>query len=526
MKNSVRNLFFVAVVLFSAAACTELELDPKSQTNGAIVFEDESSYRSFIARVYSGLAVTGQQGPAGQGDIQDIDEGFSNYWRQYWGAQQFPTDEAVIGWGDEGLPDFHDQDWTEANQFVTALYNRVFFQVSLSNEFLRETTDAKLTERGVSDELKATIQTFRAEARFLRALSYWHGLDLFGSIPFFTENDDIGVVAPDQAPKEQIFNFIESELKEIESQLPDAGAGQYGRADKGAAWALLAKLYLNATVYTGQDKNAECITYCNQLISSNAYELDDQFEHLFQADNHTSPEIIFPIAFDGLRTQTWGGMTFLTHAPVGGSMDPGSYGIDGGWWGVRTTSAFVDQFPDETGDIDARGMFYTDGQTKEIASISEFTNGYAYPKFVNVTSDGQQGANATFPDTDFPMFRLADVYLTYAEAVVRGGSGGNRATALGYVNAIRDRAYGNTDGRITDGDLNLDFLIDERSRELAWEAHRRTDLIRFGQLTDQGIWPWKGGVAEGKLTESFRNLYPIPSSELLANPKLDQNTGY
>ena len=148
------------------------------------------------------------------------------------------------------------------------------------------------------------------------------------------------------------------------------------------------------------------------------------------------------------------------------------------------------------------------------------------PKFTNITSDGDPGSNLGFPDTDFPMFRLADAYLMYAEAVLRGGTGGDAGTALNYVNLLRKRAYNDSTGNITAADLTLDFILDERGRELYWEGHRRTDLIRFNQFSTNGVWPWKGGVKEGKTTDAYRNLFPIPSSDILANPKLRQNDGY
>jgi starch-binding outer membrane protein, SusD/RagB family len=271
----------------------------------------------------------------------------------------------------------------------------------MANEFLRHTTDAKLAERGASPALVAEVQGYRAEARFLRALSYAHGLDLYGRIPLITEDDEIGTTAPAQATRQEIFDFVEDELLAIAPQLPAPGVAEYARASQGSAWYLLAKLYLNAPVYVGQDRNTEVITYTNMIIASPGYSLDPNYRDVFKADNHTSPEIIFPIAFDGQRTQTWGGTTFLIHASVGGSMVAGEYGIDGGWFGLRTTSALVDLFPDETGAIDARSIFYTSGQSKDIASITNFNHGYAVPKFVNVTSTGAPGSSQSFPDTDF-----------------------------------------------------------------------------------------------------------------------------
>lgn len=531
MKKIVKAIILIAVI--SLGSCTDLDLQPKSSAVGEVVFKDTESYRYFLAKVYAGLAVTGQQGPAGQPDVSG-DEGASSYLRQYWKAQELTTDEAVIGWSDGTLPTYHLHTWTPQNEFIRDMFNRIYFQITLANQFLRETSDAKLTSRGVSDEIKSEVKQYRAEARFLRALNYWHGLDLFGGMSLVTEENGVGSDAPGQVSREEIFNFVESELKAVESDLADPKETEYGRADKAAAWALLAKLYLNAETYIGQPKYNECIAYCNKVIDSNVYALDADYKNIFLADNENSSEIIFAVNFDGLHTQTYGGMTFLIHASVGGSMNTEEFGIDFGWGGLRTTGNFVDLFPDETGAADSRAMFFTEGQSKEIPNtpITSFNEGYAVTKYRNKTSSGATGSHLTFVDNDFPMFRLADIYLIYAEAVKRGGSGGSATNALLYINSLRQRAYGNTTGNISEAEFTLDFLIDERSRELYWEGHRRTDLIRFGLFTDnlsgnpRAIWPWKGDAVSGRETEPFRNLFPIPSSALIANPKLKQNEGY
>ncbi|MBK6904892.1 MAG: RagB/SusD family nutrient uptake outer membrane protein [Saprospirales bacterium] len=523
MNKSISIIF--TVLALAALSCTNLDIKPASSVNNEVVFDDPGSYKAFIARVYSGLAVSGQRGPDGDSDIMGINEGFGNYMRGYWQLQTLSTDEAVIAWNDGTLYELHNQDWSPTNEFITATYNRIYVQIAMANEFLRETSDEKLSDRGVEGALYDDIQDYRAEARFLRALSYWHGMDLFGNIPFVTEEDQIGIEPPRQASRAEVYSYIESELKAIENLLPAPKTGEYGRADQAAVWSLLAKLYLNAEVYVGQAKYAECRTYCEKVINSAAYSLSPVYRYVFMADNDTSPEIIFPVTYDGEHTKTWGGTTYLVNAAIGGAMDRTVYGVAEAWAGLRTTSALVNRFPDETGDIDSRALFFTNGQTKEIDAVGTFTQGYALPKYSNIRSDSMPASHTVHPDTDYPMFRLADVYLMYAECVLRNG-GGDKALATGYINQIRERAYGNTDGNITADDLTLEFVLDERSRELYWEAGRRIDLIRFGQFSDAGIWPWKGGVKEGVVTEAFRDLFPIPGSDLLANPNLDQNDGY
>jgi hypothetical protein len=490
--------------------------DPNIVTS-LTVYDTPAAFKGGLAKLYATFALSGQQGPNGQADISGIDEGFSNYLRQLWNAQELSTDEAVMSWNDASIKDFHWQTWAPNDVFIAAIYSRIMYTVALCNEFIRASA-------GNAD---ADIIKYHAEARFLRALAYYHAIDLFGNPPFVTEADVPGAFFPKQTTRAELFTYIESELKAIENEL-GTPKFEYARADQGAAWTLLAKLYQNAKVYTGTDRSADCVTYCKKVIAS-SYTLNTKYANNFTADNNLSAEIIFPITSDGQHTQSWGGMTYLVHAPVGGSMPPAQFGIGGGWGGIRTTKAFVGKFADTSGKTDSRAMFWTDGQKLEIVDIGQFTDGWAITKYKNLTSTGAAAPHAhpDFVDTDYPVFRLADVYLMYAEGVLRGASTGDAATALGYVNALRQRAYGNTNGNITTGQMTLDFILDERARELYWEGHRRTDLIRYGKFTGGSyLWPWKGKVAEGTATESFRDLYPIPSNDLGANPTLKQNPGY
>jgi hypothetical protein len=512
-----------ARLMLRAPACTDTTELPITTITDTNYFNDPSSYRAFLAKIYAGLAVSGQQGPAGNGDIKGIDEGFSQYLRLYWEAQELPSDEAVIAWGDVGLPEMNTQLWASNNNFVVAMYYRVAFQASMANEFLRQTTDDKLAERNVTPELKADIQTFRAEARFLRALSYWHGIDLFGNIPLVTEADPIGTVAPLQSTRQAIFDFLVSELNAMQADLPAAaGSATYGRATKEAAAMLLAHLYLNAEVYTGTPQYAQALAAAQAVIAG-PFTLDPSYRHLFQADNNTSPEIIFPIVQDGKRTQTYGGTTFLVHASCGGTMVPSESGVDGCWYGLRLKQEALNRYaPDDP----RASFFWRDGQSDTVTSISNFNTGVPAPKFVNKTSAGANGSDGAFADTDFPVFRLGDAYLIYAEAHLRGGCG-DPAQALAYLNALRERAYGNTSANVPADSLTLSFVLNERGRELLWEAHRRTDLVRYGLFTGGDyVWAWKGGAPLGTATESFRDLYPLPASELTANPNLVQNPGY
>lgn len=516
----------LTAVLFLTSCENDLNRMPETEVTSASVYADFNNYKNVLAKIYAGLAMSGQNGGDGDPDISGIDGGTSNYIRQYFQLQELPTDEAVIAWGDGSLPDLHSMTWSASNEFIAALYYRIYYQVGLSNEFIRETTDEKLASRNITGANAEEAKMFRNEARFMRALSYTHAIDLFGNGPFATETSEVGTTPPQRIERKELFNYIESELKDLENLLKDPRTNEYGRADKAAVWMLLSKLYLNAEVYTGQARYSDARVYAEKVINA-GYSLKANYGELFLADNNLdNNETIFSVNYDGTHTRTFGGTTYIIHASTGGSMNPANFGINSGWGGLRSTKNIAALFPATDGSIDKRGTFHTDGQSLEINNVATFTDGYPITKFKNIKRNGQAGSDLAgdFVDTDFPMFRLAEAYLTYAEAVLRGG-GGSTATAIQYVNLLRQRAYGNNSGNVSS--INLDFILDERARELSWEAVRRTDLIRFGKFTTGSyLWPFKGGVKDGKAVEDFRKLYPIPASDLNANPNLIQNPGY
>ncbi|MFN0275386.1 MAG: RagB/SusD family nutrient uptake outer membrane protein [Chitinophagales bacterium] len=528
-----KYFFVVASILFlgiTFSSCfKDLDLAPPAGINAATVYENPDNYIHVLAKIYSGLALTGNEGPAGNPDISGIDEGFSGYVRVLWNMQELSTDEVKCAWTDPGIPELNKMQWSSTNSFVTAMYYRIFFQIPLCNEFIRESSDEKMSERGFTDAEQEKIRGYRTEARYLRALSYYHAMDLFGSVPFITEDDLVGAFFPEQISRTDLFNYVETELKELESLLPAPKTNEYARADRAAAWALLAKMYLNAEVYTGSNRYTDCATYCSKIISEGGYSLQPNYEHLFMADNHLSNEIIFPVAFDGLFTQTYGGTTFLTHSTIGGdamsAIDSSFFGVQFGWGGNRATPEFAALFPDEDDD---RNLFFTDGQTlvfSDDSELGDFTVGWPIAKWRNYTSTGVIGSDATgnFVDIDYPMFRLADVYLMYAECAARGFA--DAGIGVGYFNALRERAYGDASENV--GAITPEDVLNERARELYWEATRRTDLIRFGKFTGGDyLWAFKGGSFAGTSVPDYLNLYPLPSSDIVANPNLVQNPGY
>jgi hypothetical protein len=627
MKKSLKNGLWILMagsgLLFSCHK--DLNLTPTNEGSANFVYRDAAGYKLALSRVYSAMAVTGNSGPAGDADVPlGGDEGFSDFFRGFWNMQELTTDEAVVAWGDAGLPDFHNMSWTPNNGFIQRGYNRSYFQITLCNEFIRESDPEKLSLRGINDPAQKTeIGFYREEARFLRAFQYWVLLDLFRNVPLVTEKDLVGTTLPKAVTPEELFTYIEKELQSLEtSLLPSPAAGStYGRATRGAAQALLARLYLNAETYLGEGKGKydKALEYAEKVIKTSGHSINvnaNDYHRLMNANNNTAPmnsEFIFTINYDGLRTKGYGGTHYFVHASIGGTMNARMWGTDGGWAGLRTTRNIPLLFPDtgRFGDngADRRAMFFTTNQSLEINNVTTFQEGFAVTKYRNVVlnsignSDslaysrdsiyfrtttagirkgdfikidfstdwflngtyavghitsssnntwlvkvkslrklptaGVAATQATvfrhgkgndpdqaFIDIDMPVFRLAEMYLIYAEAHLRGG-GGSPGTATDYINILRDRAYGNTNGRITAADLTLNFILDERGRELYWEGHRRTDLIRYNRFTEGTyLWPWKGGVAAGRGVNPELELFPIPLAEITANPNLKQNPGY
>ena len=541
-KQLTRTLGILALaaglVSVSTSCTKDLDQTPNFSANSETVYSSPALTFQALARLYATFALTGQNGANGPGasspDISGIDEGFSNYIRQYWQMQEVTTDEAVIGWADGTLPLLNTNQWDANNEFVRATYDRIYFAIALCNDFIRQTSDDNLSRRGLGGAEATSIRQYRDEARVLRAISYWHAVDLFGNGPLATENNAIGT-PPQYATRAELFKYVEDELKSV-----DAGGllleprAVYGRADKAVCWTLLAKLYLNAKVYTGTERATDAALYANKVLMTPGYKLNttstasaNAYQMLFLADNDKTDarnEVIFPITFDGLHTQNYGGMTYLVHAPVGRAVEPASAGVSGGWSGLRTKPQLYSLFPGGLTGTDSRqALFFAKGQNPNVDTLNVFSSGVLIRKFRNVTSTGAAGSDptGTFPDTDYPMFRLADVKLMYAEAVLRGGTAGSAGTALSQINDVRLRSNAAPLAAVT-----LDDVLAERGRELFWEAQRRTDLIRFGKYTAGYNWAFKGGVKTGKDIEANRTIFPIPNTDLVANPNLKQNPGY
>lgn len=507
----------LSVMLGFASCANDLNIGPIDPSVNLEFSQDE-----VFAKLYATLGLTGLEGPAGSGDVAGIDEGTSAFYRLIFTANEYPSDEVICSWNDVGIPEMNFMSWGESHGMLQGLYGRLNYDVTLCNHFLERT-------EGLDDE-KTVLQ--RAEARFIRALNFYYLMDLFGNVPF---TEVVSSELPQQISRANLFNYIETELKAIEPDMYEPRQGAFGRADKAAVWFLLSRLYLNAQVYTGTARWSEAATYANMVITS-SYDLCPTYAHLFMADNDVNAsamqEIILPIRQDGISTIAYGGSLFTIASMHTDGMTP--WGTSEGWGGVRARKALVNKFfpndnPPMDGDEadmvaaagDDRALFFAgDDRTLEITDVGTFKQGLSIAKWTNVRSDGGATSHPQWVDTDVPFFRLGEAYLTYAEALLR--SGDTSGNALIAVNTLRDRANASRYGTVT-----LGIILDERARELYAEGIRRTDLIRYGYFTTNAyLWDWKGGQANGTAVNAIFNLFPIPASDLNANPNLVQNPGY
>jgi hypothetical protein len=524
MKRYIYQIMAIIAPVFILASCTDLDIYPENTSSSEVVFSTLEGTKGALVKVYAAYTLTGNSGPNGKTDlpIPGIDEGSNaDFLRTFFNHQELPTEEAHCLWNDAGIPELNDISFTTDDKFTSGLYYRVIMQIMYANEFVRN----------AKEELGAEVVNFKAEARFIRAFDYWVLLDIFGNPPFVTENDQTGIL-PTQTNRADLFKYVESELLALidNNLLKEPKANEYGRADKAAAWALLARLYLNAEVYTGTARWTDAAAYAKKVIDA-GYSLKGNYEDLFLADNDkNNPEIILSITYDGVRSRLDGGTTFLINCTFNLDykakyqdkiIESGIYD-NSNWSGYRTRKELSEKFD----AADKRYLFV--GENPALGDDpTTFTNGLMVYKYRNIKSGSTvgnvlDGSDRRYADTDFPLFRLAEQYLIYAEAVVRGG--GSKAEAVGYINRLRSRAGVST---ISESQLTAGFILDERARELYWECHRRTDLIRYGLFTaSEYLWEWKGGVKSGRAVDSHFNIYPIPSSDINANQNLKQNDKY
>ena len=554
LKNILYSMMMGTAVLTSATSCvSDLDQYPHTETTSKDVYTSLANYEAVLGKIYAAMVTSGQGKGGDNKDMESVlnkGAGF-DYMRMFINMQECGTDEFASTWlTGEQTTGLTYLSWDANDAWVSDMYYRIYYNIALCNEFLRNANSANFS--GADAE---KMKEYKAEVRFMRALFYYHALDFFRNIPMVTENDPVGSYIPPRYTPQQTFDYIESELKDCVGDMLPASTCPYGQASQGAAYTLLAKLYLNSEVYTGVAKYAECKDACDKVMSM-GYSLEDNYSKLFNADNDKrTNEIIFALPVSAEHTVSWGSSTYLVCGQVSMSnanQNVADYGVTAGWSEFRLRPEFVDKFTqtDIDGSGDKRCKFFTNGQSKDISSMTTETAGYLSEKWSNLKDDGTTAASNTADagvETDFPLFRLADVYLMYAECVARtvedkdklddwaGGSDAEsdsrKQGAIYWINKVRERAYGkdengNPRGQVwkenfSSKDAFLQFILDERARELYHEGYRRTDLIRYGQFTtNKYIWQWKGGTHDGQAVDSKYNIYPIPNTELTANPNL------
>jgi starch-binding outer membrane protein, SusD/RagB family len=537
MNKKITILGIVLSALMISSCVKDLDIkpiDPNTILAGNLG-DDPAYMKQTLGKIYASFILSGQ-GANGGDDITASDGNFFTTSRALWNVQEITTDEAICAWGDVGISDLNTQTWSAQNPFLTALYQRLSLSITYANDFIKVTN-------GNTDP--AVVQ-YNAEARFLRALAYSYSMDLFGNPPFTTDADGVGKFYPKQIERAKLFNYIVSELHAIESKLGEPKFS-YPQADKAACWMLLARVYLNAQVYTGTAKWDSCKIYADKVINSGKYSLASNYRQNFSADNgKTNPEMIFALEQDGINTQGYVGTTFIIESSSDATYiraeDFHGLTSNTNWNGNRSRKQFMNVLVDTLatyGNVPVpatdplfakckdKRVFLKMKKSMDIPSASSSGDyGIGNYKFTAKNTDGSKPANynPAYACTDFPIFRYADALMMRAEASYRLG---NVASAVTDINTVRTRAYGNATGNITAAQLNDQFLLNERGREFYYEAQRRTDLIRFGQFTDGAYkWNWKGGTFGGTATDKHLNLFPIPGDEVSANPNIKQNPGY
>ncbi|NRA93278.1 MAG: RagB/SusD family nutrient uptake outer membrane protein [Psychroserpens sp.] len=517
-KRVLILLMFLSVFGFNSctddlntAPITELTLDE-------LLASDPNAVEGLISRLYASYALSGPSGPASS-DIVSPDAGEGAFLRAIINLQDFTSDCVKNRWGDDGLDQLTTTtNWDRNNKFFRLFYDRAYYTIPQCNNFLQVLDGADFENE----------ENLRAETRFLRALAYYNLIDVFGKGVLATE-ENLGESTPlPEASRQELFNFVESELLEIEPII--SATSDYGRANTYVVDMLLAKLYMNAEVYTGAPRFDDAAVYVNKIINEGPYALDNNFVRLFSADNNGSSEIIFPLLAESLSSQSFGNTTYMVNGSLSSDTMPlAQFGATQGWTGHRSTKAWYGLFGASAEDLavssDVRAsLFWTDGHNYEMEDYRTWVDGYPTTKFRNTSSDGT-GTPVDFSGTDFPFYRLADVYLMYAElAVVHQANGTNMSDALSNINMVRTRSNA---APISMGELDEQFIVDERGRELNFEGHRRSDLIRLNRFTGANyLWPWKGGDPNGASIPDSYKLFPIPATALQANPNLTQNPGF
>lgn len=535
MERLVKYVALVCVALGMASCVQDLNTTPidKNSTTG---FNQDALF----TKIYATLGTTGQTGAAGSGDVDDIDEGWSGLFRVSWVLNGFPTDEGWWIWNDVGVDQTRIMSWDGENALIKCLYFRCMIDAKYCNHFL-----------AYADQSTTKGQQQAAEVRWIRALNYWYLLDMFKFAPFMEKESTDPTNYPKFMTRTELYNWLETELKDLTTALPATRLSKY-RVDQTAAWLLLARLYLNAEVYTGTAQWEKAKDAADHALAG-GYQLHKTaktnkdgivytaYQQLFMGDNDKNgaeKEAVLLIYQDGTYCRSYGGVQYVIAATRDGGMTP--WGVSENWKCFRTSPEMVYMFfnPMAAEAIEAdeyhmpalanddRAILCSKTETKswklDGGMKADFYASWGCPKFTAVysTSDSLTHAlnsDASWPDTDIPLLRIAEAYMTKAEAMFRLG---DATGAMNLINTtIRDRANAKP---LTS--LDEKTLCDEWCREFWGEGRRRIDLIRFnrfaGPQADANAYHWEGraGASTFKSVEEKYNWFPVPSDDKKTNP--------
>lgn len=543
-----------AVATLGLGACTgDLDLeptDPSKITQGQFGENPEGYMDQVMADVYLQFATYGADGNA---SVSGTDGGMTTFQRALFILEEIPTDEA--NWlptadADYGLIQYGIA--APNNTIMYGVYSRLMINVAICNDFITSISENRFKLPEGDAKVQAKAAEYVRQAKILRAACYYYLIDLFGNVPMVTDETVIGSV-PEQAQRADLFNHFTSELEGIVAEYGGNAQQSWGYVGLEVAEAMLVKYYLNAGVYTGTPRWSDVIRHANNIIARHqnaGFVASDgtstglcwNYSQAFAADNRqyanggASPisENIWVIPNDTKMLNSYANSMFMVCGWIGPDQK-GLYNVVDAWKSMSTRPEFAALFDWDSSmssSIDQRvANWCTSAQGFNFGSLvydqaNWQNNGFLPVKYTNWIFDdngqasGVQPSAAMFLNSDYAVIRLAEIYLSAAEAKLQLGT--DRATALQYVNFIRERA-----GLLAwnDGQLSLESLYNERARELYTENCRRTDLIRAGRWVSGYNWTWKNQNLKGSDFPSYYNLYPLPS-QIVSLAGYQQNPGY
>lgn len=564
IKKYILSIGTVAAALTMGSCVNDLDLQPidNKTVNSSTFAEDPEGYMNrVLAEVYASFLT---YGPNGDAQVKDFDGGMSTFQRALFNLEEIPTDEAAwFSSSDAPLFSLQYGNISSDNMAIFGTYSRLIINIALCNSFIQTVQEGQfhITDAAVQAKADDAVR----QCKILRSACYFYMIDLFGSVPYADETFPIGGNAP-QLSRTEIFDLVTKTLEDVVAEYGAAGnkAAAYGYIGKDVAQGLLVKFYLNAEVFTGTARWNDCLKHAQNLINAHkgtgfqGSGLVEEWTKLVSAANKDYAiggasdvnEILWVIPADGEKhLENYANTALLMLASIKTSDEQNLIGVGNTWGCFKGRPTLVNRFQwneaTQATSPDKRVSFWftsKDGYTNVMPgmTLSDWPdNGYPQPKFINryvdengevpftIDEDGNKvwGGDAPFAGdgnvtTAYPMMRLAEIYLSAAEAILHGA--GSSSDALTYVNYIRERA-GLTPWTLTD--LTLESLQNERSRELYQECSRRTDLIRYGKWISGFNWEWKFNNPNGADFPAYYNLYPIPAS-IINQSSYQQNPGY